>query len=87
MDEASHGDTGEACGSTAGRQSTHSAFVNPPTVPQTMKVPKPPPPIHPSAASPSLSPDKSRVAFKGSPSRGGSSRDGDWHSNRNQPWD
>ena len=88
-DGASHGDTVDACGSTAGRQSTPSAFVNPHTVPQSKKVPKPPPPIHPSVASPSPSPSpaKSHGTFKGSPSRGSSSWDGNWHSNRPQTWD
>ena len=73
-DGASHGDNDDACGSTAGRQSSLSASVNPHPVPQTQKFPKHPPPIRPSVAS--LSPAKSRGAFKGPPSRGSSSWDG-----------
>ena len=86
-DEASHGDTVDACGSTAGRQSTPSASVNLHAVPQTKKFPKPPPPIHPNVASPSPSPAKSHGTFKGSPSRGSSSWDGEWQSARTHPWD
>ena len=86
-DEVSRGETGEPCGSTMGRPPTQSVVVNPPTVTQTKKVPKPPPPIHPNVAGSSPSPDKSHGAFKGSPSRGSSSWDDDWHANRTQPWD
>ena len=84
-DGASQGDNDDARGSTAGRQSSLPASVNPYPVPQTQKFPKPPPPIHPTVASPS--PDKSHGAFKGSPSRGSSSWDGEWQSARTHPWD
>ena len=44
----------------------------------TKKVAKPPPPVHKSVASVSPSSAKSHGSFKGSPSRGGSSRESDW---------
>ena len=81
---ASREETGEPGGSTLGRPSIQSAVES---FPPTKKFPKPPPPVRPNVAGASPSPDKSRGAFKGSPSRGSSSWEGDWHANRTQPWD
>ena len=80
----SRGETGEPGTPTLGRQSIQSAVES---FPPTMKFPKPPPPICPIVSGSSPSPDKSRGAVKGSPSRGSPSREGDWHTNRTQPWD
>ena len=84
-DGVSQVDTEDACCSNVGQPSSFSASVNPLLTPQTQKFPKPPPPIHPADASPS--PSKSHGAFKGSPSRGSSSWDGNWQSGRIHPWD
>ena len=83
-DGASREETGEPGGSTLGRPTFLSAAAS---FPSAKKVPKPPPPIHPSVAGASPSPDKSRGAFKGSPSRGSSSWEGDWNPSRTQSWD
>ena len=48
------------------------------------KAAKPPPPVHKGGASVSPSPAKSHGSFKGSPSRGGSSWEGDWNSSCSQ---
>ena len=48
------------------------------------KATKPPPPVHKGGASVSPSPAKSHGSFKGSPSRGGSSWEGDWKSSGSQ---
>ena len=84
-DGVSQVDTEDARGSNVGQQSSLSASVNPHPAPQTRKFPEPPPPIHPAVARPS--PAKSHGAFKGSPSRGSSSWDGNWQSGRIHPWD
>ena len=81
---ASREETGEPGGSTLGRPSFLSAVAS---FPSTKKVPKPPPPIHPGVAGASPSPDKSRSAFKGSPSRGSSSWESDWNPGHTQSWD
>ena len=52
--------------------------------PVVKKAAKPPPPAHKGGASVSPSPAKSHGSFKGSPSRGGSSWEGDWNSSRSQ---
>ena len=82
---ASLGDTEDAVGSTLGRQSLQPASGFPPSDSSVRKCPKPPPPVHPSAASPS--PAKSQSTFKGPPSHGSASWEGDWNSARTQPWD
>ena len=83
-DGASREELGEPSGSTLGRPSVLSAVAS---FPQNKKIPKPPPPIHPSVASASPSPAQSRGAFKGSPSRGSSSWEGEWNPSRTQSWD
>ena len=83
-EEASHGDNDDVGGLTPGRQSSLPASGIPQSASQIKKFPKPPLPIHPNVASPS--PAKSQGTFKGSPSRGSSSWDGDWHSARSKPW-
>ena len=82
---SSQGDNDDAAGSTSGRQSSLPASGIPPSASQAKKFPKPPPPIHPHVASPS--PAKSQGTFKGPPSHGSSSWEGEWHSARAQPWD
>ena len=51
------------------------------------KVSKPPPPVHKGGASVSPSPAKSSGSVKGSPSRAGSSWEGDWRSTSSQARD
>ena len=51
------------------------------------KASKPPPPVHKGGASVSPSPAKSSGSVKGSPSRAGSSWEGDWRSTSSQARD
>ena len=61
-----------------------SSLPTPVESPAVKKAAKPPPPAHKGGASLSPSPAKSHGSFKGSPSRGGSSWEGDWKSSCSQ---
>ena len=61
-----------------------SSLPTPAESPAVKKAAKPPPPAHKGGDSISPSPAKSHGSFKGSPSRGGSSWEGDWNSSSSQ---